>query len=241
MARRVLLKLSGEALMGAGQFGIDPEALSAFASQITQAHAAGVEVGVVVGGGNIFRGVQGSTSGMDRATADTMGMMATVMNALALTDALKAAGARVSSFCSLEMPRVMALFTHRDARAALDRGEVCVFAGGTGSPFFTTDTGAALKAAEVGASEVLKGTQVDGVYEADPRVDPNARLFAQLSHQDCLTRELKVMDSAAFSLCQASQLSIRIFNLHREGALISALMGKPLGTLVGPGLETRFA
>lgn len=241
MARRVLLKLSGEALMGAGQFGIDPEALSAFASQITQAHAAGVEVGVVVGGGNIFRGVQGSTSGMDRATADTMGMMATVMNALALTDALKAAGARVSSFCSLEMPRVMALFTHRDARAALDRGEVCVFAGGTGSPFFTTDTGAALKAAEVGASEVLKGTQVDGVYEADPRVDPNARLFAQLSHQDCLTRELKVMDSAAFSLCQASQLSIRIFNLHREGALISALMGEPLGTLVGPGLETRFA
>ena len=133
------------------------------------------------------------------------------------------------------------LFTHRDARAALERGEVCVFAGGTGSPFFTTDTGAALKAAEVGASEVLKGTQVDGVYEADPRVDPNARLFAQLSLQDCLTRELKVMDRAAFSLCQASQLSIRIFNLHREGALISALMGEPLGTLVGPGLETRFA
>ena len=227
--------------MGAGQFGIDPETLNAFASQITQAHRSGVEIGVVVGGGNIFRGVQGSTSGMDRATADTMGMMATVMNALALTDALKAAGARVSSFCSLEMPRVMALFTHRDARAALDRGEVCVFAGGTGSPFFTTDTGAALKAAEVGASEVLKATQVDGVYEADPRSTPDARLFAQLSLQECLTRELKVMDSAAFSLCQASQLSIRIFHLHREGNLLAALMGEPLGTLVGPALETRFA
>jgi len=241
MTRRVLLKLSGEALMGAGQFGIDPEALSAYATQIAQAQSQGVEVGVVVGGGNIFRGVQGSTTGMDRATADTMGMMATVMNALALTDALKASGARVSSFCSLEMPRVMQLFTHRDARAALERGEVCVFAGGTGSPFFTTDTGAALKAAELDADEVLKATQVDGVYDADPRVNSSARRYAQLSHADCLSQGLQVMDSAAFSLCQASSLSIRIFNLHQEGALIAALLGEPLGTVVGPQLEARFA
>jgi len=241
MARRVLLKLSGEALMGSGQFGIDPEALSAYAAQIATAQSQGVEVGVVVGGGNIFRGVSGPAAGMDRATADTMGMMATVMNALALTDALKSQGARATSFCSLEMPRVMALFTHRDARAALARGEICVFAGGTGSPFFTTDTGAALKAAELGADEVLKGTQVDGVYEADPLQDPSARRFEQLSLTECLARDLKVMDSAAFSLCLSSSLSIRVFKLDSEEALLQALLGAPLGTLVGPGLEARFS
>lgn len=241
MTRRVLLKLSGEALMGSRQFGIDPEALGDFSAQIAQAQSQGIEIGVVVGGGNIFRGVQGSTSGMDRATADTMGMMATVMNALALTDALKATGARVSSFCSLEMPRVMQLFTHRDARTALERGEICIFAGGTGSPFFTTDTGAALKAAEIGAHEVLKGTQVDGVYDSDPRLNPQARRYAQVSLSDCLAQGLQVMDSAAFSLCLASSLSIRVFNLHQEGSLTAALLGEPLGTLVGPQLKTIFA
>jgi len=241
VARRVLLKLSGEALMGARPFGIDPEALGGFAAQISAARGAGVEVGVVVGGGNIFRGVQGSAAGMDRATADYMGMMATVMNALALTDALRAAGAPAASFCSLEMPRVMALFTQRDALAALARGEVCVLAGGTGSPFFTTDTAAALKAAELGATEVLKGTQVPGVFTADPRHDPSARLYAQVSLADCLALHLKVMDSAAFSLCLDSRLSVRVFDLHAPGLLYRALVGEPVGTLAGPALETRLA
>ncbi len=227
--------------MGARPFGIDPEALRAFAAQIAAARAAGVEVGVVVGGGNIFRGVQGSASGMDRATADYMGMMATVMNALALTDGLRAAGCPASSFCSLEMPRVMALFTQRDALAALGRGEVCVFAGGTGSPFFTTDTAAALKAAELGATEVLKGTQVPGVFTADPRRDPSARLYAQVSLSDCLARNLKVMDAAAFSLCLESRLSVRVFDLHAPELLRLALIGEPVGTLAGPDLETRLA
>ena len=227
--------------MGSRPFGIDPEALGAFAAQIGAARAAGVEVGVVVGGGNIFRGVQGSASGMDRATADYMGMMATVMNALALTDGLRAAGCPASSFCSLEMPRVMALFTQRDALAALGRGEVCVFAGGTGSPFFTTDTAAALKAAELGATEVLKGTQVPGVFTADPRKDPSARLYAQVSLSDCLARNLKVMDAAAFSLCLESRLSVRVFDLHAPDLLRQALVGEPVGTLAGPDLETRLA
>jgi uridylate kinase len=240
MTRRILLKLSGEALMGQSPFGIEPASMTRYVSEIVVALQEGVQVGIVVGGGNLFRGVQGTASGMDRTSADYMGMMATIMNGLALTDAFRSQGQTAQSFCSIEMPRVMEFFTKRGAEHAFDQGAVCIFSGGTGSPFFTTDTAAALKAAEIGADEVLKATQVDGVYESDPRENPTARRYDQLNFNECLTRGLKVMDSAAFSICQAEKIPLRVFDLHHAGHLTRALLGEPIGTLVGPGLSVRF-
>ena len=238
--RRVLLKLSGEALMGSQDFGIDENTLDRVVKDLCTASQSGVQIGIVVGGGNLFRGVQGTAKGMDRTSADYMGMMATVMNTLALVDAIRRAQHPADGFCSIEMPRVLEFFTRRAALAAFDRGSICVFAGGTGSPFFTTDTAAALKAAEVDAVEVLKATQVDGVYDADPRTNPEARCFEQLSFAECLSKGFKVMDSAAFSICQAENIPLRVFNMHRPDVLRAALMGEPLGTLVGSGLEIRY-
>jgi uridylate kinase len=240
MTRRVLLKLSGEALMGSQDFGVDDAMLTRVAHEIQQAHATGVQIGIVVGGGNLFRGVQGTAKGMNRTKADNVGMMATIMNSLILSDALERAGCGCKAFCTIEMPRVLDLFTARDAEHALQQGLVCIFAGGTGSPFFTTDTAAALKAAEIGASEVLKATQVDGIYEADPRKNPTAKRYTQLSFQHCLTHNLKVMDQAAFSLCQTENITLHVFDLHQDGYLNQALQGQTLGTLVGTGLEVRF-
>ena len=239
--RRVLLKLSGEALMGDQDFGISESMMTSVVEALTSAVATGVELGVVVGGGNLFRGVQGTASGMNRTRADSMGMMATVMNALALTDALERAGQRARAFCAIEMPRVMELFRRDAADQALKSGAICVFAGGTGNPFFTTDSAAALRAAELNADEVVKGTQVDGVYEADPRVDPSARRYEQVSFATCLQRQLKVMDASAFAICRDEQINVRVFNMHRDGALARALIGDVPGTLVGVGLADQYA
>lgn len=226
--------------MGDLDFGIQEAMISDVVAAITSACAQGVQVGIVVGGGNIFRGVQGSANGMNRSRADQMGMMATVMNGLALQDALERSGQRAEAFCAIEMPRVMKLFHHAEALDALASGAVCIFAGGTGNPFFTTDSAAALRAAELGADEVLKGTQVDGVYEADPRVYPEAKRYRTVSYATCLQRQLKVMDASAFAICQAEGISLRVFNMHHEEALKRALLGEVKGTLVGVGLKDEL-
>lgn len=238
--RRVLLKLSGEALMGALDFGIDHAMLADVAQALASAAQSGVEVGVVVGGGNLFRGVKGSASGMNRTRADQMGMMATVMNALALVDALERAGQPARGFCAIEMPRVMELFRYDIADRALREGAICVFAGGTANPFFTTDSAAALRAAELGCEELVKGTQVDGVYNADPRHDPEARRYKTVSFQTCLEQRLSVMDASAFAICQAERINVRVFNMHRPSALTEALRGDVDGTQVGVGLPDEL-
>jgi uridylate kinase len=238
--RRVLLKLSGEALMGDLPYGVDQNVLSQFVSEIAQAYHQNIEIAIVVGGGNIFRGVQGIAKGMDRSSADYVGMMATVMNSITLVDAMRQQGVKAKGLSSIEMPRVMDLFSKDKALEAFDRKEILVFAGGTGSPFFTTDTAAALKAAEIGADILLKATQVDGIYEADPKKIPDARRFQQLSYQDCLTNHYEVMDTAAFSLCRDHQIPIRVFSLKHAGAIASALQGANVGTLVAHGLTATL-
>jgi uridylate kinase len=241
MTRRVLLKLSGEALMGDLDFGIEDQMMNKVVSALTSAARAGVQIGVVVGGGNLFRGVQGSASGMDRTRADQMGMMATVMNGLALQDALERAGQAVRAFSAIEMPRVMDLFRRDAAAKALADGEICIFAGGTGNPFFTTDSAAALRAAELQADELIKGTQVDGVYDSDPRVNAGAKRFETVSFSTCLSQRLKVMDASAFAICQSENIRVRVFNMHHQDALAQALLGSVSGTLVGVGLPDQLA
>lgn len=239
--RRVLLKLSGEALMGDLDFGIQDQMMDQVVQALIQAARQGIEIGVVVGGGNLFRGVQGTAQGMDRTRADSMGMMATIMNGLALLDALERAGQKARAFCAIEMPRVIEFFRRDAARAALNEGAICIFAGGTGNPFFTTDSAAALRAAELGMNELIKGTQVDGVYESDPRKDPSARRYESVSFATCLQHQLKVMDASAFAICQAERINLRVFNMHHEDALAQALLGNVKGTLVGVGLTDQFA
>ena len=226
--------------MGELDFGIEEQMMTEVVEAIKAAQSQGVEVAIVVGGGNIFRGVQGSAHGMKRSRADQMGMMATVMNGLALQDALERAGVRAESFCAIEMPRVMKLFKYDEASRALDEGAVCIFSGGTGNPFFTTDSAAALRAAELKVDEVLKGTQVDGVYQDDPRQDPEAKRYETVSYETCLRNRLKVMDASAFAICQSEGLTLRVFNMHLEDALKRALMGDVKGTLVGVGLEDKL-
>jgi uridylate kinase len=226
--------------MGDLDFGIEEKMMSEVVEAISAARSQGVEIAIVIGGGNIFRGVHGSASGMNRSRADQMGMMATIMNGLALQDALERAGTRAEAFCAIEMPRIMKLFNHTEASRALDEGAVCIFSGGTGNPFFTTDSAAALRAAELQVDEVLKGTQVDGVYESDPRVNPEARRYESVSYATCLHKRLKVMDASAFAICQSEKLTLRVFNMHHEDALKSALFGDAKGTLVGVGLMDQF-
>lgn len=227
--------------MGQLDFGIEAEMMSRVVDSIQAACRQGVQVAIVVGGGNIFRGVQGSANGMNRSRADQMGMMATIMNALALVDALERVGQKAQTFCAIEMPRVMKLFHRDEAIQALERGEVCIFAGGTGNPFFTTDSAAALRGAELQVDEILKGTQVDGVYEADPRTVANARRFETVSFATCLGQGLKVMDASAFAICQSEGIQLRVFNMHQDRAIERALLGEIEGTLVAVGLESRFA
>ena len=227
--------------MGDLDFGIQAEMMDRVVSAIKSACQQGVQVAIVVGGGNIFRGVQGSASGMNRTRADQMGMMATVMNGLALLDALERAGQPTQAFCAIEMPRVMNLFRRDEAVKALDRGEVCIFSGGTGNPFFTTDSAAALRGAELEVDEVLKGTQVDGVYDADPHKVKTARRFEEVSFATCLSERLQVMDASAFAICQSEGVRLRVFNMHQENALEKALLGEVKGTLVGVGLESIYA
>ena len=230
--RRILLKLSGEALMGDKPFGIDPVVIRQIAREVAAVHADGVEVAMVVGGGNIFRGLAASASGMDRSTADYMGMLATVMNALALQDGLEKEGVKTRVQSALSMNEVSEPFIRRRAVRHLEKGRVVIFAAGTGNPYFTTDTAASLRAAEIGADVILKATKVDGVYDSDPKKNPAARKFSELSFKDVLNLELKVMDATAISLCKDTDISIVVFDLSRPGNIEKVIRGEPIGTLV---------
>ena len=230
--RRVLLKLSGEALIGSQTSGIDSAVADQLAHEIADVRALGVDVAVVIGGGNIFRGVAASARGMDRATADYMGMLATVMNALALSDALERHGATTRVVTAIEMREVAEPFIRRRALRHLDKGRIVLFAAGTGNPFFTTDTAAALRAMEIRAEIILKGTKVDGVFTSDPLSDPAATRFDRLTHLQVIEQGLKVMDATAISLCMDNAMPIVVFNLRTPGNIRRAVCGEPVGSLV---------
>ncbi len=230
--RRILLKLSGEALMGPDSFGYHADTMASFVSQIREVVALGVQVGIVVGGGNLFRGATGALSGMNRATADSMGMLATVMNALALKDALQLAGVDARVQTAVHIAHVGEDFERDAAVRDLEAGRVVIFGGGTGNPFFTTDTAAALRAAEIGADLLLKATKVDGVYTADPKKDPNARRYETLSFDEAIASNLGVLDTAAFALCREQKLTLAVFNVFKPGALKRVVMGEDEGTRV---------
>jgi uridylate kinase len=230
--RRVLLKLSGEALLGEKAFGIDRSFTDYLAEEIRQAHSLGAEVAAVVGGGNIFRGVSDSARGMDRVSADHMGMLATVINALALQDALERAGVFTRVLSAIEMREVAEPFIRRRAIRHLEKGRVVIFAGGTGNPYFSTDTAAALRAMEVKAEIIFKGTRVDGIYDRDPLQNPKARKFERLTYLDVLQKGLKVMDTTAISLCMDNRLPIIVYNLRKKGNLGRLVTGEKVGTLV---------
>jgi len=230
--RRVLLKLSGEALMGEQQFGIDPAVATRIARDIGEIQQLGVQTAVVIGGGNLFRGLAASARGMDRATADYMGMLATVINALALQDALEQINVTTRVATAIEMRAVAEPFIRRRAVRHLEKGRVVVFAAGTGNPYFTTDTAAALRAMEMKADVILKGTKVDGIYTADPMLDTTATKFQEISYLKVLEQGLKVMDATAISLCMDNRLPIVVFNLRTAGNLTRVVMGEPIGTTV---------
>jgi uridylate kinase len=229
---RVLLKLSGESLGDAGGVGICPEAVHHMAAQILEVRELGVEVVVVVGGGNIFRGLSGSERGIERATGDYMGMLATVINALALQDALEKLGVPTRVQSAITMSQVAESFIRRRAVRHLEKGRVVIFGGGTGNPFFSTDTAAALRANEIGAEVILKATKVDGIYDSDPKKNPKAKRFSQITYLDALQRQLKVMDSTAFSLCMDNKMPIIVFDFFREHNLRRVALGEKVGTLV---------
>jgi uridylate kinase len=231
-ARRILLKLSGEALMGPDSFGYHADTMAGFVGQIREVVASGVQVGIVVGGGNLFRGATGALSGMNRATADSMGMLATVMNALALKDALQQAGVEARVQTAVHIAHVGEDFERDAAVRDLEAGRVVIFGGGTGNPFFTTDTAAALRAAEIGADLLLKATKVDGVYTADPKKDAHARRYETLSFDEAIANNLGVLDTAAFALCREQKLSLVVFNAFKPGALKRVVMGEDEGTRV---------
>jgi uridylate kinase len=230
--KRILLKLSGEALMGEQQVGIDPAVASGIASDIAEIQNLGVETAVVIGGGNIFRGLAASAKGMDRATADYMGMLATVINALALQDALEHQGVVTRVVSAIEMRAVAEPFIRRRAIRHLEKGRVVVFAAGTGNPYFTTDTTAALRAMEMKADVILKGTKVDGIYSADPLIHPDATRFERISYLEVIDQGLKVMDSTAITLCMDNRLPIIVFDLRTAGNLRRTIMGEPVGSIV---------
>lgn len=230
--RRILLKLSGEALAGQAGFGIDTDVLKVLAQEIREIHESGVQVAIVLGGGNIFRGIKGATQGMDRASADYMGMLATVLNCLALQDVLEQQGVHTRVQSAIEMQELAEPYIRRRANRHLEKDRIVIFGGGTGNPYFTTDTTAALRAMEVGCEVVLKATKVDGIYDADPELVKNARRFEELTYLDVLQKGLKVMDSTAISLCMDNQLPIIVFDLHQKGALKRVVAGEAVGTLV---------
>ena len=230
--RRVLLKLSGEALMGDDSYGINSRTIEQMCSEIAAVVNTGIELAIVIGGGNIFRGVAGGAAGMDRATADYMGMLATVMNALALQDALRLAGVASRVQSALKIEQVVEPYIRPKALRYLEEGKVVIFAAGTGNPFFTTDTAAALRGAEMGAEIVLKATKVDGVYSADPVKDSSATRYQKISFDDAIGQNLKVMDATAFALCRDQKLPIKVFSIFKEGALMRVIHGEDEGTLV---------
>lgn len=230
--KRILLKLSGEALMGEGSFGISRETIEVVVSEIGEVARSGVEIGVVIGGGNMFRGLAPAAAGMDRATADYMGMLATVMNALALQDAMRRAGVASRVQSALNIEQVVEPYIRGKAIRYLEEGKVVVFAAGTGNPFFTTDTAAALRASEVGAEIVLKATKVDGVYSSDPLKDPSATRYRRISFDEAIRRDLKVMDATALALCRDQRLPVKVFSIFKRGALLRVVAGEDEGTLV---------
>lgn len=239
--RRILLKLSGEALMGEGRYGIHPPTLVRIAAEIGEVVKAGVQVAVVIGGGNIFRGVSASTAGMDRANADYMGMLATVINAMALQDALEKTGVFTRVQSAIKMEQISEPYIRRRAVRHLEKGRVVIFAAGTGNPFFTTDTAASLRAMEIGAEVIFKGTKVDGVYDSDPKKNDKARRYRTLTYMDVLRQNLHVMDSTAISLCMDNKLPIVVFDLTAKGNIHRVITGGgELGTLVG-AQETSWA
>jgi uridylate kinase len=238
---RVLLKLSGEALMGDNASGIDPSVVQHVAGQIKEISCRGVAMGIVIGGGNIFRGIAGATKGMDRVTADHMGMLATVINSLALQDAIERHGLHARVMSGIEMQRIAEPFIRRRAMSHLEKGRVVIFGAGTGNPFFSTDTAAALRATEIEADVVMKATNVDGIYTEDPKKVPDATRFERLSYQDVLEKDLKVMDAAAIAICRESGVPILVFDMNEPGALIAAVQGQTIGTLVDGGAKERGA
>ena len=232
--KRVLLKLSGEALMGDGDFGIDPKVLNRMALEVGQLIGIGVEVGVVIGGGNLFRGAALSAAGMDRVTGDHMGMLATVMNALAMRDALERSNISTRVMSAIPMSGVVEHYDRRSAMRWLKDGDVVIFSAGTGNPFFTTDSAACLRGIEVEADVVLKATKVDGVYDADPMKVKKAKKFDRLTYDEVLDRKLGVMDLTAICLCRDHSMPVRVFNMNKAGALTSIMVGEPEGTLIEP-------
>ena len=235
---RILLKLSGEALLGNRTYGVDPEFCAFIARQVGAVHASGAEVGIVVGGGNIFRGLAASARGMDRATGDYIGMLATVMNGLALQDAIERAGIPVRVMTAIAMNEIAEPYIRRRAIRHLEKGRVVIFVAGTGNPYFTTDTAAALRAVEIGASVLLKATKVDGVYDADPMTVPTASRYERLEYADLLRDQLRVMDAAAVSLCMENDLPIVVFDLNQPDNIARVARGEAVGTLItAPGAE----
>jgi uridylate kinase len=230
--KRVLLKLSGEALMGDAEFGIDPQVISRFAKELTELSNQGVELGVVVGGGNIFRGAGLAASGMDRVSGDHMGMLATVMNALALQDSLEQEGVFCRVMSAIKINEVCEDYLRRRAIRHLEKGRVVIFAAGTGNPFFTTDSAASLRAVEIGADLMLKATQVDGVYDSDPKKNPDAVRYSELSYDDVIDKRLGVMDTTAVVMCQEQKMPLRVFDVHKAGNLTKIIYGEDIGTLV---------
>jgi len=231
--KRVLLKLSGEALMGTQQYGIDPTVVSEIAQEVAEIVKTGIEMAIVVGGGNIFRGVKAASAGMDRATADYIGMIATVMNALTLQDALEQVGVPTRVQSAITMQQVAEPYIRRRAIRHLEKKRVVIFAAGSGNPFFTTDTTAALRAAEIDAEILFKATQVDGVYDSDPHTNPEARLFEHLTYTYVLSQNLRVMDGSAIALCRDNNIPIVVFNLLQRGNIMRVVQGETVGTLVG--------
>jgi uridylate kinase len=230
--KRILLKLSGEALMGDDAYGINRDTLWRIVAEVKTIADLGVEIGVVIGGGNIFRGMAGASTGMDRATADYMGMLATVMNAMALADAMRQAHLQARVQSALNIEQVVEPYIRGKAIRYLEEGKIVVFGAGTGNPFFTTDTAAALRGSEIGADIVLKATKVDGIYTADPKKDPSAQRFDRISFDEAIARDLKVMDATAFALCRDQKLPINVFSIFKSGALKRVVTGENEGTLV---------
>ncbi len=230
--KRILLKLSGESLMGNNNYGIDPGRLNEYADQISELVDAGVEIGIVIGGGNIFRGLSGASEGFDRVKGDQMGMLATVINSLALNSALQSAGVKTKIFTSIRMEPIGEFYSKEKAIEALEKGEVVIISGGTGNPFFTTDTASALRGIEIEADIMLKGTRVDGIYSADPEKDANATKFEKISFDEIYELNLKIMDLTATTLCKENNLPILVFNMDKKGNLKKVMNGEQVGTIV---------
>ncbi len=230
--RRILLKLSGESLMGAQDYGISPDMLAQYASEIKQAKEEGAEIGVVIGGGNIFRGLQGAAKGMDRVQGDYMGMLATVINSMALQTELEKQGVKTELLGGLAIEPICKESSRARIKQALEEGKVVLIGGGTGNPYFTTDTASSLRAIEMQADAILKGTRVDGIYTADPEKDPNATKYSSLTYEEALNKQLKIMDLTAFALCRENNMPIYVFDMNKKGNLIKVIKGEHIGTIV---------